>query len=63
MCAKRGRPRTGAVPNSSIRIRPEALGRAKKAAKLRKTTMGRWLEEAISEKIDREDSHTEGSMG
>lgn len=55
MCAKMGRPRTGRVPNFSIRIKPDALQRARDAARMRKTTLGRWLEEAISEKIEREE--------
>ena len=59
MCAKMGRPRTGRVPNVSIRIMPAALQRAKDTAKMRKTTLGRWLAEAIYEKIERDNSRGE----
>ena len=55
MCAKMGRPRTGRLPNFSIRIKPAAIQRAKDAAMIRKITLGRWLEEAISEKIGRDE--------
>ena len=62
MCAKIGRPATGRFPNFSIRINPVALQRARDAAKNRKKTLGRWLEEAILEKIHREtDLSEEGS--
>ena len=40
-------------PNISIRIDPEVLHQAKIAAVTDKTTLGRWLEEAIREKIKR----------
>ena len=54
-----GRPRTGRVPNVSIRIKPAALQHARDTAKMRKTTLGWWLEEAIYEKIERDNSRGE----
>jgi predicted HicB family RNase H-like nuclease len=38
----------------NIRIRPSFLHQARVAAVMQKKTLGRWLEEAIVEKIDRE---------
>ena len=48
-----GRPRTGRKPNFSIRIDPAALEQARAGAVTQKKTLGRWLEEAIMEKIKR----------
>ena len=39
-------------PNVSIRIDPEVLHLAKVEAVKSKKTLGKWLEEAIKEKID-----------
>jgi len=39
---------------SNIRIRPSVLYRARVAAVIQKKTLGQWLEEAIMEKIARE---------
>ena len=50
-----GRPRTGRIPNCSIRIQPEVLNRAREVAFNQKKTLGIWLTEAIDLKI-REDS-------
>ena len=44
----------GTRPNLSIRLSPEALQRARIAAVTQKKTLGEWLEEAIDEKIERE---------
>ena len=41
-------------PNTSIRINPEAIHQARIAAVTQKKTLGQWLEEAIVEKIERE---------
>ena len=41
-------------PSLSIRMNPEALHQAKVAAVTAKKTLGKWLEEAIQEKIERE---------
>jgi predicted HicB family RNase H-like nuclease len=41
-------------PNTSIRANPEVLHQARVAAITQKKTLGRWLEEAIVEKIERE---------
>jgi len=52
---RRGRPRTGRKPNTSIRVDPR--GTTTKpvfAAVTSKKTLGVWLEEAIQEKIQRE---------
>jgi len=54
MSARTGRPRTGRKPNFSIRITPDALNQARDAAVTQKKTLGQWLEEAIAEKIQRE---------
>ena len=54
MGSKIGRPRTGRKPNSSIRIDPAALKQARAGAVAQKKTLGQWLEEAIAEKIERE---------
>jgi len=51
---KIGRPRTGRTPNFSIRIKPDALRQARHAAVNQEKTLGQWLEEAITEKIQRE---------
>ena len=51
---KTGRPRTGRKPNTSIRIDLDILHRARIAAVTQKKTMGQWLEEAILEKVERE---------
>ena len=55
MSAKIGRPRTGRKPNFSIRIDLDPLQQARDAAVTQKKTLGRWLEEAILEKIKREE--------
>jgi predicted HicB family RNase H-like nuclease len=49
-----GRPRTGRKPNTSIRVDLETLHQARVAAVTAKKTLGQWLEEAIQEKIERE---------
>jgi len=49
-----GRPRTGRQPNISLRINPEAYHTARIAAVTRKLTIGKWLEEAINDKVERE---------
>ena len=54
MSGKIGRPRTGRTPNFSIRINPDALQQARNAVLNKKKTLGQWLEEAIREKIQRE---------
>lgn len=41
-------------PTTSIRIDPESLHQARVAAVTVRKTLGRWLEEAIAEKINRE---------
>jgi len=41
-------------PNTSIRMDPEMLHQARVAAVTQKKTLGQWLEEAIVEKIERE---------
>ena len=59
MNAKIGRPKTGRKPNFSIRINPSVLQQARDAAVASKKTLGQWLEEAIVEKIDREQKSKE----
>jgi predicted HicB family RNase H-like nuclease len=45
-----------AKPNVSIRIDKEILYQAKVAAVSNKMTLGDWLEEAVNEKIKRDDT-------
>ena len=49
-----GRPRTGRKPNTSIRVNLDILHQARVAAVTQKKFLGQWLEEAIAEKIQRE---------
>jgi len=49
-----GRPRTGRKPNTSIRVDLDVLHQARVAAVTEKKTLGQWLEEAIVEKIERQ---------
>jgi predicted HicB family RNase H-like nuclease len=44
----------GIRPNLSVRMNPEVLYQARVAAVIQKKTLGQWLEEAIQEKIKRE---------
>ena len=41
-------------PTTSIRVNPEVLHQARIAAVTRKKMLGQWLEDAIMEKINRE---------
>ena len=41
-------------PTTSIRVNLDILHQARVAAVMQKKTLGRWLEEAIMEKVDRE---------
>jgi len=54
MGQRTGRPRTGIKSNTSIRVDLEILHQARVAAVTHKKTLGQWLEEAIVEKIERE---------
>ena len=49
-----GRPKTGRKPNSSIRVDLDTLHQARVAAVIQKKTLGEWLEEAIIEKVKRD---------
>ena len=49
-----GRPPTGSKPRLSVRMDPEALRLAGERARAAGKTVGRWLEEAIREKTERE---------
>jgi len=60
MGQRTGRPRTGIKPNTSIRVDLDTLHQARIAAVTQKKTLGRWLEEAIMEKIEREQGRKEG---
>ena len=51
-----GRPPTGQQPRLSVRMDREALHVANERAKTSGKTVGRWLEEAIREKVEREGS-------
>ena len=54
MGQRTGRPRTGIKPNTSIRVDLDILHQARVAAVSQKKTLGQWLEEAIVEKIERD---------
>ena len=54
MAKRIGGPKTGITPNTSIRVDPDILHKARVAAVIQKKTMGRWLEEAIEEKLERD---------
>ena len=51
-----GRPPTGHQPRLSVRMDPTVLKLASQHAKGKGHTVGKWLEEAIREKIEREGS-------
>ena len=50
-----GRPPTGHQPRLSVRMEPSMLKLASEYAKAKGHTVGKWLEEAIREKIEREE--------
>ena len=50
-----GRPTTGHKPRLSIRMEPEALRKATERARTEGKTVGSWLEEAILEKLGRDE--------
>ena len=52
----------GIRPNLSIRMNPEVLHQARVAAVTQKKTLGQWLEEAIMEKIERDQKLSKGSQ-
>ena len=54
MGPRTGRPRTGRAPNISLRINPDAYYVTRIEAVTARKTLGQWIEEAISEKIERE---------
>ncbi|MFC1928238.1 hypothetical protein ACFLXK_01365 [Chloroflexota bacterium] len=54
------KPRTGRKPNASIRVDPNVLHKARIAAVTNKKTLGQWLEEAIVEKLEREQEPIKG---
>jgi predicted HicB family RNase H-like nuclease len=49
-----GRPATGHQPRLSVRMDPSMLKLAAQCAKAKGHTIGKWLEEAITEKRERE---------
>ncbi len=57
MKKRMGRPPTGNKPRLSVRMEPEALRLATNQAKAEGKTVGRWLEEAIREKVERDGGH------
>ena len=52
----------GIRPNLSIRMNPEVLHEARVAAVTQKKTLGQWLEEAIAEKVEREQKLSKGGQ-
>ena len=54
-----GRPATGHKPRLSIRMEPEALRTATERARAEGKTVGNWLEEAIQEKLSRDEGRDE----
>ena len=53
--AQRGRPATGHKPVVSVRMAPEVLMEAKGHARASRKALGAWLEDAIREKMEREE--------
>jgi len=51
MVIRKHGPRKGITPATSIRIDPNVLHQARIAAVTQKKTMGKWLEEAIMDKV------------
>ena len=51
---RRGRPTTGHQPRLSVRMDRAALAAAREQAHAEGKTVGRWLEDAIREKLERE---------
>ena len=49
----------GIKPNLSVRMDREILHQARVAAVIRRMTLGMWLEEAVLEKVAREQGQTE----
>lgn len=49
-------------PNVNIRIDPNVVHKGRVAAVSQKKTLGQWLEEAILEKIDREQKLSKGGQ-
>ncbi len=54
MSPRAGRPKTGQIPNISIRLDRGAYRQARVAAVIADTTLGSWLEDAIREKLARD---------
>ena len=54
MAPRTGRPRTGRKPNFIVRMNPEHAAAARQAARDAGKQVGQWLEEAITEKQERE---------
>lgn len=48
-------------PTRSIRVNPEAMHLAKVAAAMGRKTLGRWLGEAIEEKVQREKENADAN--
>ena len=53
MVIRKHGPQKGITPATSIRIDPEVLHQARIAAVTQKKTMGKWLEEAIRDKLEK----------
>ena len=54
MAPRTGRPRTGITPNFVVRVDPGAVELARNAARASGKGVGKWVEEAIREKVERE---------
>ena len=54
MAPRTGRPRTDRKPNFIVRMNPEHAAVARQAAREAGKQVGQWLEEAITEKQERE---------
>jgi predicted HicB family RNase H-like nuclease len=54
MASRTGRPRTGRKPNFIVRMNPEHAAAARQSARDAGKQVGQWLEEAITEKRERE---------
>ena len=54
-CYLQGVEKKKSKPAVGVRVDPEILHKARVRAVMQKKTLGRWLEEAIIEKLDKEE--------
>ncbi len=54
MAPRTGRPPTGVTPRFNVRVRGDVAEMARRAARAQGKPVGKWVEEALLEKIERE---------